>query len=168
MKVMKKNLFLSLLLLCSMMFFASCTKSDAPGSSDNNSDAIAEMEIATTTDVNTVGVYIYRKGDKAYLRLRNYTPYLHLYASVGKVAGLKDMERFIFDIPALTQVDKDDTINIPISEGDGYIVHYYSTAYNVDYYGCWYIYKINRDASGDVVNVFYYRKAFTPYVGWVD
>lgn len=156
MKVMKKNLFLSLLLLCSMMFFASCTKSDAPGSSDNNSDAIAEMQIAASTDDNSyTNVYIYRKDDKAYLRT------LYSYAYVGKVTGLKDMERFIFDMPALTETYS--AISLLISEGDGYIItnsHYY--------YECWYIHKINRDASGDVVNVFYYRKEFTPYVGWVD
>lgn len=166
MKVMKKNLFLSLLLLCSMMFFASCTKSDDPGSnnnSDNNSDAIAKMQIATTTDDSSQGMYIYRKGNIAYLRISSDSYETYSYASVGKVAGLKDMERFIFDMPALTKVGKYDAINIPISEGDGYI--HYS---NYGEYYCWYIYKINCDASGDVVNVFYYRKAFTPYVGWDD
>lgn len=164
MKVMKKNLFLSLLLLCSMMFFASCTKSDVPGSSDNNSDAIAKMQIATTTGYSSRGMSIYRKGNIAYLRISSDSYETCSYASVGKVAGLKDMERFIFDMPALTKVGEDDAINIPISEGDGYIQ--YSSRYG-EYY-CWYIYKINCDASGDVVNVFYYRKEFTPYVGWDD
>lgn len=160
---MKKNLFLSFLLLCSMMFFASCTKSDDPGSSDNNSDAIAEMEIATRTDDSSRGMYIYRKGNIAYLRIRNYGNETYSYASVGKVEGLKDMERFIFDMPALTKIGEDEAINIPISEGDGYIEEINNNAW---YYVFWYIYKINRDASGDVVNVFYYRKEFTPYVGW--
>lgn len=164
MKVMKKNLFLSLLLLCSMMFFASCTKSDDLGSSDNNSDAIAEMQIATETNDSFRGMYIYRKGNIAYLRIRNYSNETYSYASVGKVEGLKDMERFIFDMPALTQVDEYDAINIPISEGDGYIQY----EDNYRWYYCWYIYKINCDASGDVVNVFYYKKRFTPYVGWDD
>lgn len=155
MKVMKKNLFLSLLLLCSMMFFASCTKSDAPGSSDNNSDAIAEMQIAASTNDNDryTDVYIYRKDDKAYLRT------LYSYAYVGKVTGLKDMERFIFDMPALTETYS--AISLLISEGDGYIIK--NSSY---YYECWYIHKINRDASGDVVNVFYYVRGVTPYVGW--
>lgn len=168
MKIMKKNLFLSFLLLCSMMFFASCSKDDDPGSnnnSDNNSDTIAEMKIATATNEYSSGSYIFRKGNQAYLRLCNnvddtYFKKIYSYAYTGQVAGLKDMERFIYDMPALTKVISD--IDLLLSENNGYIIECNNA------YTCWYIYKINRDASGNVVNIFYYTKEFTPYVGWDD
>ena len=155
-----------------------CSKDDGKDEASNNLNA--EMQSTSNSlsfGANKGGIQIVCSAAKAYLEIKSYYYnkynyfYDYYYYQIGEVRGLKEMEPYIFELPKLNKISSQ---KIELSEGTGYITGYclYRDRYNDpgkprdDTYSCTYISKINKDASGNVISVFYYEKPFTPFVGW--
>ena len=155
-----------------------CSKDDGKDEASNNLNA--EMQSTSNSlsfDANEGGIQIVCSASGAYLEIKSYSYYYnkhnhfydYYYYQIGEVRGLKEMEPHIFELPKLNNISSQ---KIELSEGMGYITGYclYRDSYNdpgkPSAYKCTYISKINKDASGNVISVFYYEKAFTPFVGW--
>lgn len=153
-----------------------CSKDDGKDEASNNLNA--EMQSTSNSlsfDANEGGIQIVCSASGAYLEIKSYYYnkynyfYDYYYYQIGEVRGLKEMEPHIFELPKLNKISYE---RIELSEGMGYITG--SCKYNLSdpdpgkpsAYKCTYISKINKDASGNVISVFYYEKAFTPFVGW--
>lgn len=158
-----------------------CSKDDGKDEASNNLNA--EMQSTTnsyTFDADEGGIQIVCSAAKAYLEIKSFIQfassynhpdfrYDYYYYQIGEVRGLKEMEPHIFELPKLNKISYE---RIELSEGMGYITG--SCKYDLSdpdpgkpsAYKCTYISKINKDASGNVISVFYYEKAFTPFVGW--
>lgn len=154
-----------------------CSKDDGKDEASNNLNA--EMQSTSNSlsfDANKGGIHIVCSASGAYLEIKSYSHhyyntyfYDYYYYQIGEVRGLKEMEPHIFELPKLNKISYE---RIELSEGMGYITG--SCKYNLSdpdpgkpsAYKCTYISKINKDASGNVISVFYYEKAFTPFVGW--
>lgn len=153
-----------------------CSKDDGKDEASNNLNA--EMQSTSNSlsfDANKGGIQIVCSASGAYLEIKSYYYnkynyfYDYYYYQIGEVRGLKEMEPHIFELPKLNKISYE---RIELSEGMGYITG--SCKYDLrdpdpgkpSAYKCTYISKINKDASGNVISVFYYEKAFTPFVGW--
>lgn len=155
-----------------------CSKDDGKDEASNNLNA--EMQSTSNSlsfDANEGGIQIVCSASGAYLEIKSYSRrhyynsyrYNYYYYQIGEVRGLKEMEPHIFELPKLNKISYE---RIELSEGMGYITG--SCMYDLSdpdpgkpsAYKCTYISKINKDASGNVISVFYYEKAFTPFVGW--
>lgn len=154
-----------------------CSKDDGKDEASNNLNA--EMQSTSNSlsfDANEGGIQIVCSASGAYLEIKSYSRhyynnyfYDYYYYQIGEVRGLKEMEPHIFELPKLNKISYE---RIELSEGMGYITG--SCMYDLSdldpgkpsAYKCTYISKINKDASGNVISVFYYEKAFTPFVGW--
>lgn len=155
-----------------------CSKDDGKDEASNNLNA--EMQSTSNSlsfGANKGGIQIVCSASGAYLEIKSFIQfassynrrYNYYYYQIGEVRGLKEMEPHIFELPKLNKISYE---QIELSEGMGYITGYclYRDHYNdpgkPSAYKCTYISKINKDASGNVISVFYYEKAFTPFVGW--
>lgn len=154
-----------------------CSKDDGKDEASNNLNA--EMQSTSNSlsfGANKGGIHIVCSASGAYLEIKSYSHhyyntyfYDYYYYQIGEVRGLKEMEPHIFELPKLNKISYE---RIKLSEGMGYITG--SCKYDLSdldpgkpsAYKCTYISKINKDASGNVISVFYYEKAFTPFVGW--
>lgn len=151
-----------------------CSKDDGKDEASNNLNA--EMQSTSNSlsfDANKGGIHIVCSASGAYLEIKSYSHYYntyfydYYYYQIGEVRGLKEMEPHIFELPKLNKISYE---RIELSEGMGYItgscMYTLSDPGKPSAYKCTYISKINKDASGNVISVFYYEKAFTPFVGW--
>lgn len=155
-----------------------CSKDDGKDEASNNLNA--EMQSTSNSlsfGANKGGIQIVCSASGAYLEIKSFIQfassynrrYNYYYYQIGEVRGLKEMEPHIFELPKLNKISYE---RIELSEGMGYITG--SCKYDLSdpdpgkpsVYKCTYISKINKDASGNVISVFYYEKAFTPFVGW--
>lgn len=155
-----------------------CSKDDGKDEASNNLNA--EMQSTSNSlsfGANKGGIQIVCSASGAYLEIKSFIQfapsynrrYNYYYYQIGEVRGLKEMEPHIFELPKLNKISYE---RIELSEGMGYITG--SCMYDLSdldpgkpsAYKCTYISKINKDASGNVISVFYYEKAFTPFVGW--
>ncbi len=155
-----------------------CSKDDGKDEASNNLNA--EMQSTSNSlsfGANKGGIQIVCSASGAYLEIKSFIQfassynrcYNYYYYQIGEVRGLKEMEPHIFELPKLNKISYE---RIELSEGMGYITG--SCKYDLSdldpgkpsAYKCTYISKINKDASGNVISVFYYEKAFTPFVGW--
>lgn len=151
-----------------------CSKDDGKDEASNNLNA--EMQSTSNSlsfGANKGGIQIVCSASGAYLEIKSYSHYYnkyfydYYYYQIGEVRGLKEMEPHIFELPKLNKISYE---RIELSEGMGYItgscMYTLSDPGKPSAYKCTYISKINKDASGNVISVFYYEKAFTPFVGW--
>lgn len=146
---MEKLVRLFAMFLSSLLLFSACKPDGTDG------DGWKEPEVRIT-DTGNNRERIHLKGDTAYFLVKGGESYFH----VGALKGIREMETYIFDFPALVPVDSD--VYLPLADGDGYIL----PDRVATLYYAYYIKAVNRDASGKVVNVFYQYENFIPYEGW--
>ena len=146
---MEKFVRLFAMFLSSLLLFSACKPDGTDG------DGWKEPDVRITATGNN-RARIHLKGDTAYFLVEGGESYFH----AGALKGIREMETYIFDFPALVPVDSD--VYLPLTDGDGYILPASTSTLYVAYY----IKAVNRDASGKVVNVFYQLRNFIPYEGW--